>query len=372
MATYLPDVRGNSDNWPSTIYVRNDDAQPQNVEITLLNQDGTVASSNIQDELLPNALWEFTPNLDNWQGAAVVNGNETLSAVVVHEKETPSYATEAYAGVAAPTSQVDIPIVQKANAGWYSDIFIQNAGTRASDISLSFLAHTDISSNIDNDNCSGPQYSYNLSLEPGASQKIRTEDLSDCNIGTKFVGSVRITNSANQPLAFASTQRKQTGVGSQLNETSNSQLPAKVAYAPLLQNNNGEWVSGLTLYKLANDSSFNVDYYHTDGNSSQKCATSSQTNSPFIIYPAPTANPIECSTTPSAVFKVDNTDTNMLANVNQLEDSSGATTYAAITNPSYSVVIPKLRNDGCWDDGFVIQNVNEESVDQYLRHRAEW
>ncbi len=164
-----------------------------------------------------------------------------------------------------------------------------------------------------------------------------------------FVGSVRITNSANQLLAVASTQYKDSGGISQLFETSNTQPPATTLYAPLIQNNNSGNLAGLTLSSTGG-SNFGLYYYYTLGT---LCSNpTGLTNNPLIVYPAPAAgNP--CPTTPPAKFQ---NSVAMVANVNQLKTNSNAATYAAISTPKTKAIIAKVQRGGGWDDGFVIAN----------------
>lgn len=173
-----------------------------------------------------------------------------------------------------------------------------------------------------------------------------------CDVGATFVGSVQVSNSENQPLAIASTQYKDSGGVSQLYETSNTQLPATTLYAPLVQNNNGGTLTGLTLSRTgAGD--FTVRYYR--GDNGGNCTNQGPlTNNPQIIYPAPPGG-TSCPTILAAKFEAGST---MAANGNQLKTSGLATTYAAIAAPSKVAIVAKVRKDSGWNDGFVIANFN--------------
>ncbi|MFZ4656758.1 MAG: S8 family peptidase [Caldilineaceae bacterium] len=352
-ATYLPDIRRNTtDGWTSLIYVRNDGSEPRDVKVTFLNANGSYNSA-LNVPLNTNMLWPsiFSPN--NWQGSAIVDGNEDLSVVVLQERSSP-YTHETYAGVGNPATDVLVPIVQKNNSGFFSDLFIMNAGGATTDITTQFLPAPGYGSSAS----TSPS-----SLAPGAVLKISTNSLS-ISIGNSagvFVGSARVTNSAGQRLAIASSQYR-TSSGSQMLETSNTQSPAVVLYAPLIQYINQGWQSGLALSSYVTPPNFYVRYNPIG---STQCfqevppPASTPEPNPRVIFPAPSG--AGCPTNPIARFQSNGA---MTANVNQILGTTQATTYAAIAMPSTTVNIAKVQRDSNtgWSDGFVIANFNPYAV----------
>lgn len=370
LSTYLPDIRRNTaDGWTSTIYVRNDGAEPRNVKVTFFNTNGSF-NSDTSLTLDPNAVWINPLPPNNWQGSAIVEGSEEVSVVVVQERGSP-YTHEAYAGVGNPAADVLVPLVHRHNGlnsspatDWNSDIFIQNAGGAATNVTLQFTPAPGAGNAWTFTN-------YFVGLAPGASGVVNVGGLPNIGISVppnningneRFVGSVRIT--AGQPLAIASTQynlKYGTSTISQMMETSNTQLPATVLYAPLVQNSNNGWLSGLALSRLAG-SEFDLYYYRND--TGLLCHSQlNLNNNPQIVFPAPSSgNP--CPTTPNGKWQA---DANMTANVNQLQGAVNATTYAAIALPSKTVSIAKVRRDGGWSDGFVVMNVNTSAATVTVR-----
>lgn len=352
---HAPDVRSNNNNWSSTLYLRSNggyavaranfrDASGSNLCTADISLAATANTSFPVATLCNNSAIQ----------SAVIDSSQDLSVAVVQERSSP-YTTDAYSGVSSPATEVRVPIVQRNNgsqftpqtAEWDSDLFIQNAGSQSTNITLEFVKGP-----------SGTNHTYSsyATLAAGGSIKINTDSLT--NIGSVFIGSVRITNSANQPLAVASTQFNVYSGVSQLMETSNSQPLANVVYAPLLQNNNSSWLSGLTLSRSSSSSSFDLRYYKADTAGSECANQTVQTTNPLIVYPAPPGNPSGCGTTPNGVFKVNDGNITMVANVNQLQGSSNATTYAAISQPQKTAIIPKLITNSGWSDAFVIQNTS--------------
>lgn len=313
-ATYLPDLRG--DNWTSSIYMRNDDAELRNVTVTFLNANGSY-NSDVSTALNPNAIWINPLPPIGWQGSAIVDGSEDLSVVVVQERGS-TYTHEAYAGVGNPAADVLVPLVHRHNGlnsspatDWNSDIFIQNAGGAATNVTLQFIPAPGAGNAWTFTN-------YFVGLASGASGVVNVGSLPNIGVSVppnningneRFVGSVRIT--AGQPLAIASTQynlKYGTSTISQMMETSNTQLPATVLYAPLVQNSNNGWLSGLALSRLGG-SEFDLYYYRND--TGLLCHPQlNLNNNPQIVFPAPSSgNP--CPTTPNGKWQA---DANMTAN----------------------------------------------------------
>jgi hypothetical protein len=352
-ATYLPDLRG--DDWTSSIYIRNDDAELRNVNVTFLNANGSY-NSDVSTALNPNAIWINPLPPIGWEGSAIVGGSEDLSVVVVQERGS-TYTHETYAGVGNPAADVLVPIVQRNNSGFTSDLFIMNAGGATTNVTTQFLPAPGYGSST----TTSPS-----SLAPGAILKISTSSLAIGNGAGVFVGSARVTNSAGQPLAIASTQYRTSGA-SQMLETSNTQLPSATLYGPLIQNNNSTWQSGLALSSYVTPPNFYVRYNPTGGTQcfqeTPPPAPTPEPN-PRIIFPAPSG--AGCPLTPMARFQSNGA---MTANVNQLQgavNGNGATTYAAISMPSKTVSIAKVRRDA-WSDGFVIANFNASAATVTVR-----
>jgi hypothetical protein len=347
---YLPDVRA-TNGWASQIRLRNNSTTATAQVVTTFY--GAVTGDFIyqrNDFVAPNATLSFASPLSTDSSVIIVSSQDT-SVVVSQERSSP-YTHEAYAGIDNPAASVRVPIFQKNNSGFFSDLFVQNAGSINIKVDLQFIASTG-SSPTCND-------FRNITVKPGAAFKIPASDLTSgnsCDVGTTFVGSVQVSNSENQPLAIASTQYKDSGGVSQMLETSNTQLPATTLYAPLVQNNNSGYFTGLALSRTA-AGSFDIRYYNKD-TGAVRVNQFTLTNNPQIIHPAPpTGNP--CPTV--ILAKVDSLSP-MVGNVNQLKTGVGATTYAAITNPSRVAIIAKVRRDSGWGDAFVIANYNSVTAD---------
>ena len=338
MRTHLPDIRSQN-GWSSKVYVRNDDSQPTTAFVTFLNSNGTVNGLPVGQNIAASGVYQFTPPA-NWSGNAVVDGSEDLSVVVTQERSS-SYTHESYAGVANPATDVRVPLVHRNNSGWYSELFIQNTGNFGTSATTVFIPAPNYGSTM----------TFTWNIEVGGRVQFDTVSLNIGNGSGVFVGSVRIT--AGQPLAVASTQYKDSGGVSQMMESSSTEKAVTVAYAPLIQNNNSGWTSGLTLSRTGGGT-FDVRYYR--GDTGAECTNQLVLgNNPQTILPAPPAgNP--CPLTPLAKLQV--SSGGMVAAVNQLQGTINATTYTAIAAPARTAIVAKVRRDNGWSDGIVIGNFN--------------
>ncbi|HRA68433.1 MAG TPA: S8 family serine peptidase, partial [Caldilinea sp.] len=283
-ATYLPDVRGNVDGWTSTFAVRNDGAEPRPVRVTYFYASGAYAGES-NTALAPDQSWRLAAPSYLGLGVAIVDGAEDLSVAVLQEHSGP-YTLDAYAGVATARQDIHIPIVQKGNSGWYSDLFVYNPNPQNATVTLTFKAAPN----------NGNDWSNTYVLGAGGMARFYTGYLPA--LGVKFVGSVRISSdSPDRPLAVAATQFYGA---SQLMELSSTQPLAAGLYGPLIQNNNSGWKSGVTLRAPWGNLPMYATYQVSGTGGG--CAWETWWDNPQIVYPAPQGNPPGCGAAPNAFF----------------------------------------------------------------------
>lgn len=348
---HASDVRYNNGGWTSTITIRNNGGGLATALIKFLQSNGAVACSTTTVTLFAHQshIYQCTSTA---VASAIVESSQDMSVVVSQERSSP-YTHEAYAGVGNPASDVRVALVHRNNSGWFSDLFIQNAGSATTNVTTEFIPAPGFGSN--------QTFTWN-NIAPGARQQVNTTALAIGNGSGVFVGSVRVTNSAGQPLAVASTQYKDSGGVSQMMESSNTEPAVAVAYAPLIQNNNAGWLTGLNLSRTGGGT-FDVRYYRSD--TGAECTNQLVLgNNPHVIYPAPPAgNP--CPVTPLARLQV--SSAGMVAAVNQLQGTANAATYPAIATPARTAIIAKVRRDSGWSDGIVIGNFNGATANVTVR-----
>ncbi len=150
-------------------------------------------------------------------------------------------------------------------------------------------------------------------------------------------------------------------------EASNAGGVGIVGYAPLVQNYNSGWASGIAMQNAsAVAHAMNLKYHrYTDG---EICHSERRNIGAYHVYmyPNPPGNGnipgVNCSNVLTA--RIIGNLYNAAANVNQLKIGSNfATDYAAIAAPSKKVGIPlvwKARNG--WNSGLVIENTTGYST----------
>lgn len=341
-ATYLPDLR-NKDGWVSELYVRNDGAEWRDVKVQYYNTNG---NPGVMDTcgLAPNQWCPIVVNQLNripygTTGSAIVSGGEDVSVVMKQVHVSGGFASGAYVGVSWPGTEVHIPVLHKNNNGWQSQLYVQNAGTTSTNVTVEYKART-------GSNCT--QTYYNV---PASATRVIDLIGIGC-IGTTFVGSARVVG--GQPLVATATQYY--GNTSYM-ETSYTEGRADIVYTPLVQNNNSRWLSGLALQNVSGGSNnVSARFYNNNGD---WCNTHSASVAPYfslIVYPAPpTGN--TCSRVTSGRHSV----TNGLAQVTLNQQLSGmphVASYAGIANPGASVIVPWLYRWNGWNSGLVVQNVD--------------
>lgn len=354
--TYLPEVRSEYDGWDSAIQVRNDGAGPTPVSFTLLNENGTVKATFTSNSVPAHGRLYYNYDLpgltDNWQGSVMVDAAQAVSVVVVHQNLSP-YAVAAYTGVGQPASAVHVPLLHKNNNGWYSQLFIQNTGPSATNLTVDFKAFA------------GSSCTQTYSL-PGRGLKIVSLSSVSC-LGAAFAGAAYITNSANQPLAVAATQYP--GDNTSLMESSLASGAASAVYGPLLHNNNNGWTSGLSLQNASGGSNtLTATFYRDTGQPS--CSSSSYNLAaryPYILAPAP---PAGSGCPPEVSLRLSGSGGPAAAIVNQRQPGDArAASYEAVATPGQAVSVPyRLQNVSGWSGRIVVQNVNNQATTVTIRY----
>lgn len=357
-ATFLPDIRRNNGGWTSTITIRNDGKLGRVVRTTFIRQDNSAAWP-VDSWLAPNASLNvpFPAGIDNsFWGNTVIDGNEDISAVVVQERANPN-AWDAYSGISSPDTEILVPLVHLNNSGWNSQLILQNAGGTIASVRMDFYA-------VPGHGRDCPNQSFNVGggmvlwLDPlyiSNSLKGCLDNPSDA-YPDHFVGSVRIASLNNVPLAVVSTQYKGPfGAETSLLSTTNGRAFAATLQAPLVQNNNSGWFSGMNLQNGLSSGQGLAITYHAPATGAPCYGPMGYNLNPFAVanvFPAPpTGN--GCPTTVSAELGSNQV---AVAQINQIQSNSAqAFTYRAIGYPSKLAIVPRLRKDSGWQDGMQIR-----------------
>ncbi len=348
LATYLPDVRSAHQGWDTALHIRNDGAGPTDIVITLFNPNGTHFHRDVIANVQPRARLYYNPTQNNWRGSIIVSAREAVSVLVAHQHLHP-YKVGAYTGVTAPTPRGHVSLLLRNVYGLNSTLALLNTGDTETRLTVRFSPRQK-----ENGNPEGQAYTTTYTVQASGVQNINLNDLTD--LGDLFVGSAYITNSANHPLAIASTQES----AKTLNAMSHL-YSGNILYAPLVQYGQpGSWdIFSSASVQNTSDSPGQIStyYYNVDGS---QCTANPWLNTNIkahqmvnIIPLPPDGNGCQNSVVAAKIIGGAQTWT---AWVNQRENFA-TSTYEAVGQGSRAISIPYWHNTGTWDTGLSLQNL---------------
>ncbi len=351
LATYLPDVRSAHQGWDTALHIRNDGAGPTDIVITLFNPNGTHFHRDVIANVQPRARLYYNPTRNNWRGSIIVSAREAVSVLVAHQHLHP-YKVGAYTGVTAPTPRGHVSLLLRNVYGLNSTLALLNTGDTETRLTVRFSPRQK-----ENGNPEGQACTEIYTVQASGTQNINLSDLT-C-LGDLFVGSAYITNSANHPLAIASTQESAKTLNAMSNLYSGNTL-----YAPLVQYGQpGSWdIFSSASVQNTSDSLGQIStyYYNVDGSQCTGNNGNPWTYAEIaghhmvnIIPLPPDGNGCQNSVVAAKVIGGAQTWT---AWVNQRENFA-TSTYEAVGQGSRAISIPYWHNTGTWDTGLSLQNL---------------
>lgn len=130
--TFLPDIH-NGDGWSSQIVVRNNSSSTAYVTITYYDDSGHPVDTEISTSINANGSLTVSPP-GSFNGSAAIAATQDIRAVVINDNGSDSAAyegipaTPSVSGIGTGTS-VYIPVNFYNYYGWYTTIYVMNAGT---------------------------------------------------------------------------------------------------------------------------------------------------------------------------------------------------------------------------------------------------
>jgi len=242
----LPDLRNNGSGLTSSLYIRNNGAEPRDTNITFNNSSGTPVAVATKVALQPNALWLPTPP-PNWQGSAIVNGGESLVATVrnngsgistLDTGSVPGGSGDLAFEVAATTLYGPVAY-NNIFGGLNSTIYVQNTSKDTNSITVNFYGRAGYGN-----------YAGGLTLNGNGSGTLSTSAVMG---STPWVGSIRIT--ADQPVAAKIYESQ----GSTTSRTYGAAAGGKsLMYVPAAYKNQFGLSTGLVIQNLHNINATNT------------------------------------------------------------------------------------------------------------------
>lgn len=293
---------------------------------------------------------------EGFNGSAVVESDRQV-AVISNTQATSGNLWGSYSGVSSPSRVVSLPLIAKRNSGWSTTLYVQNAGTADTSFTISFrgkVRTTGAPQNVDIP--AGP-------IKKGAMYELDQSTMSQLSDG--WVGSVRVT-AAGAGDKIAATVNYSNGAQllgyTGFNADAGSTDIGQTLHAPLVQNGNGGWWSGIQVMNVGGSAA----RARLVVNGATVASTPVlQPNESHTWLVSGAGSP--WSSLPkyfSASVQGDG-GSSWVGIVNQTHDSnpSGGMAYRMSAQGSRRVVVPLLMNaNSGWWTGLQVQNVGASTV----------
>jgi hypothetical protein len=254
----LPLLFKNSFNFNTFFSVQNTSSTVANVTITY--SGGGLASPVTQSaQIQPGSSTQFdqsgNTNLPSgFNGSAVITSDQDVAAAVVQAGPTTLLS---YNGFANTSTAPVFPLINANNFGFITGVSLQNAGTTATNVTVSYAPSPGSNGQPQGTACTETQtiqpagtafftlYSISAGATPPAG--ITT----NCTRGALFVGSAKVTtNSANQPLVGIVNQlNNNTKKGGSYNSASAAEATSTVVF-PIIQDRFFNYFTGFSIVNV--------------------------------------------------------------------------------------------------------------------------
>lgn len=339
--------------------LQNLEGSPATITIVYYNQNGTVAA-NVSDTLAANQYKSYCPLSavsDGFNGSVVVHSDRRLASIAnVHGDGFVNGAS--YTGQTSGSPTVYVPLLMKENYGYSTWFNVQNAGSAATNVSITYSDGLTAS-------CSN--------LQPGAACTLnqRTEAHAP-----GWVGAATVT--ANQPIAVTVMEVQHGGPAVIMFAYNGFAQGATNPVMPLINANNyGYWTGVQIMNTGTSETTVTVSYTPGTGQPGTACTETqtippgqSRTFAAVFTYPPGPGVTTTCQRGPTFIgsARVTGNTANMplTAIVNQLNPGANkGAAYAGFdpNDATSTVAFPLImdRNYGYWT-GFSVMNVGSSPV----------
>lgn len=339
--------------------LQNLEAAPATLSIVYYNQNGSTAAT-VNDTLTANQYKSYCPLSavsDGFNGSVVISSDRQLASIAnVHGDGYVNGAS--YTGQTSGATTVYVPLLMKENYGYSTWFNVQNAGSAATNVSVTYS---------DGVVASCPN------LQPGAACTLnqRTEAHA-----SGWVGAATVT--AAQPLAVTAMEVQHGGAAVIMFAYNGFAQGATNPVMPLINANNYGYWTGVQIMNTG-DSATTVTVSYTPGSGQPGTAcTETQTINPgqsktfaaVFTYPPGAGVTTTCAMGPTFIgsARVTGNTANMPLTVIVNQLNSGANKGAAYAGfdpnaATSTVAFPLImdRNYGYWT-GFSVMNVGTSAV----------
>jgi hypothetical protein len=258
-------------NAQSGVQIANLSATDATAVVTVYNQDGSVKTT-VSDQVisangsktyfpLENASTDASPGLGivgTLNGSIVVSADQNVAAISNILGTIGDFTVGAsYGGASAGATSVVLPIISKNNSGFDTQFNVQNAGSADVDVTVTFTPSQA------GDACTLAA----VTVSPGASTTF--DQSTESCIGDTFIGSVTVT--ATGPVVASALQ---TGANSStLLSYSGFASGSSSLALPLINQNNSNFVTGISVQNLGTESTDVTLTYSNDAGSCTETGT---------------------------------------------------------------------------------------------------
>jgi hypothetical protein len=331
----------------SGFQVQNLTGEEASIQIEFFNQDGSVAASP-SDTIAANDSNTYFPLdavSDGFNGSVVISSDKDVRAIANVLGNGLDYGAS-YSGFTGGAEEVSLPLLMKENSGFTTWFNVQNAGSAAADVSITY------DDGVTN-SCTG--------LAPGAACTVNQADEAHA---TGWVGAATVT--ADEPIVVSVMEVGATTLFGYSGFTGGSTDIAM----PLINANNSGYITGVQIQNMGGASTqVTVSYTpSTAGTACQETQTIAANSSATFALTAFTASGVCGNQTfiGSAEVTANSASNDLVAIVNQLNLSANkGAAYEGFDPDSAtnSVVMPLImdRNSGYFT-GFSVSNVGSGSA----------
>ncbi len=244
-ALFVLPAAAQSITWTSGFQVQNLSGTDASIFIYYYNQDGTEAIPPVSDTIPAMGSKTYFPihAADGFNGSVVVESTEPVVAIANTLGNSPQYMASTESFDAGATS-VNLPLIMRGNAGYYTWFNVQNAGTTDATVSVQYIP------------AEGSAYTEpNVVIKPGASHTFNQRDIDA--LGAKFVGSAIV--SSDVPVVATVMQVGET-FQNMLGYNGFTTGSATVSLPLIMSNNNG-FYTGIQIQNVGSEvANVTVDY----------------------------------------------------------------------------------------------------------------
>jgi hypothetical protein len=334
----------------SGFQVQNLTSEEATIQIVFYNQDGSEAAT-VPDTIAAddsNTYFPLNAVSDGFNGSVVISSDKDIRAIANVLGDGLDYGAS-YSGFTEGSTTVSLPLLMKENSGFTTWFNVQNAGSAATDVTITY------DDGVTN-SCTG--------LQPGAAC---TLDQGDEAHATGWVGSATVT--ADEPVVVSVMEVGATTLFGYSGFTGGSSDVAM----PLINANNSGYVTGVQIQNMSG-SSTNVTVSYTPSVAGTACeetqTIAANSSATFALNAFTTGANSDCAAgatfVGSARVTNNSAGASLVAIVNQL--NLGANKGAAYEgfdpdSATNSVVMPLImdRNSGYFT-GFSVANVGGGSA----------